>query len=188
MQTGFPELNYDKLIDNALLGVIRDTLKHVEKYGLPSNHYFYITIKTKFRGVKLPEFLLQKYPDNITIILQYEFSNLHVSDAEFGVTLSFNARNYYIRIPFQAIMAFTDPGVNFSLQFNVPDIYGDDFIEDSEPQLPYTDLWEETDDLIKIHPEKNLSNALENKESNSLTNDDSDDKTNNIISIDKFRK
>lgn len=61
-------------------------------------------------------------------------------------------------------------------------------MKDSEPQLPYTDLWEETDDLIKIHPEKNLSNALENKESNSLTNDDSDDKTNNIISIDKFRK
>jgi len=179
MQNEFPDLNYDKLIDSALLGVVREALKHVEKYGLPSNHYFYITIKTKFKGVKLPEFLLQKYPDSITIILQYEFSNLHVSDTEFGVTLSFNTRNYYIRIPFHSIMAFMDPGVNFSLQFNVPDIYGDDFI-DLEPQLPYTD-WDETDDLIKIYPKK----TNQDTQDNAVTIESDEDK---IISMDKFRK
>ncbi|MDR2933981.1 MAG: ClpXP protease specificity-enhancing factor SspB [Rickettsiales bacterium] len=197
MKSEFPELNYDKLVDNAFIGVVRDALKHVEKYGLPSNHFFYITIKTKFRGVKLPEFLLQKYPDNMTIILQYEFSNLHVSDKEFGVTLSFNTQNYYIRIPFKSIIAFTDPGVNFSLQFNVPDIYGDDFLYDDdydEPSLPLSEMWEESGDLIKIYPNKGhenqISESANTDEKKSITEDKSANENDEekIISIDKFRK
>ena len=186
MKSSFPELNYDKLVDNAFIGVVRDALSYVEKYGLPSNHYFYITLKTKFRGVSLPEFLLQKYPDTITIVLQYEFSNLHVSEKEFGVTLSFNGQNYYIRVPFKSILAFTDPGVNFSLQFNVPDIYGEDFFEeDNEPSLPYVDGWH--NESLKIL-KKNDEEQQEDKEQKQKGKESSDDESDKIISIDKFRK
>lgn len=133
-----PGLNYEELVEIALLDVLKKSLKYVEKYGLPGEHHFYITFKTKHNGVKLPEFLKQKHPDSMTIVLQYEFTNLRVTEKEFGVTLSFNNTNHYIRIPFSSVVAFNDPSVKFSLQFNnIEYISNTDDMEENQPELPY---------------------------------------------------
>jgi hypothetical protein len=135
MKQNIPSLNYEELVEKALLGVLKNALRYVEKYGLPGNHHFYITFSTKARGVKIPEFLYKKHPESMTIVLQYEFSNLRVTDKEFGVTLSFNNNNYYIRIPFSAVTAFSDPSVQFSLQFNAGTNLEDWDEEDDQPEL-----------------------------------------------------
>lgn len=131
-------LNYHQMLDNALLSVVKNALKQVAMYGLCGEHYFYITFKTDAKGVVVPDFLLKQYPDTLTIVLQHEFSNLSVSDSGFGVTLSFNNYNYHIIVPFNSIIVFNDPSVDFSLSFNPTDIPVG-IVEEEEPELSYTD-------------------------------------------------
>ena len=95
-------LNYHNMLDNALLSIVKNSLKQVSLYGLYDEHYFYITFKTSIKGVVIPEFLFKQYPDTLTIIIQHEFSNLSVSENEFAVTLSFNNHNYHIIVPFNS--------------------------------------------------------------------------------------
>lgn len=131
-------LNYHKMLDNALLSVVKNALKQVAVSGLCDEHYFYITFKTDAKGVVVPEFLLKQYPDTLTIVIQHEYSNLTVSENEFAITLSFNNHNYHIIIPFNSLIVFSDPSVDFSLSFtpseekNLPE-------EETEPELSYTD-------------------------------------------------
>ncbi|MDR1009213.1 MAG: ClpXP protease specificity-enhancing factor SspB [Rickettsiales bacterium] len=130
-------LDYARMLDQALLGVVKTCLKQVANAGLFGEHYFYITLKTSARGVVIPDFLRRQYPDALTIILQHEFSNLSVSDHEFGVSLSFNNHMYHIIIPFHSLMAFTDPSVNFSLTFTPQDTLVS--VPDDEPELTLKD-------------------------------------------------
>ncbi len=130
-------LNYHKMIDNALLSVVKNSLRQVAKDGLYDGHYFYITFKTDIKGVKVPDFLLKQYPDTLTIVIQHEFSNLSVSDYEFGITLSFNNNDYHIIIPFNSLIVFSDPSVDFSLSFNPTELPFD--IVEEEPELTYQD-------------------------------------------------
>ena len=128
-------LDYARLLEGAMLGVVKNCLKHVANAGLSGEHYFYITLKSGARGVVIPDFLLRQYPDSLTIVLQHEFSNLSVSDHEFGVSLSFNNHVYHIIVPFHSLMAFADPSENFTLTFTP----GDDTVlalGDDEPELP----------------------------------------------------
>ncbi len=139
-------IDYQEMIELALLEVVKKTLKEIEKKGLPGNHHFYITLKTQHPGVKLPEFLLAKHPDTITLVLQYEFSNLHVSEREFAVTLRFNNKNYYVHVPFEAIINFSDPSVKFTLQFSLPETK--DFSNyETDPELGFI---QEEDKIISL--------------------------------------
>ncbi|HYD32389.1 MAG TPA: ClpXP protease specificity-enhancing factor SspB [Azospirillaceae bacterium] len=110
-------LRYDKMVEAALRGVVRDALEQVEKKGLPGNHHFYLTFRTHYPGVKIPEQLTTQYPSEMTIVLQYQFYGLEVHRDYFHVTLSFNNVHEQLRIPFAAISTFADPSVNFALQF-----------------------------------------------------------------------
>ena len=130
-------LNYHKMLDKALLSVVKDSLRQVEKNGLCGDHYFYLTFKSNAKGVVIPDFLLHQYPDTLTIVIQYEYSNLSVSETGFGVTLSFNNYNYHIIVPFNALIAFSDPSVDFSLTFEPVD-EPVEYIE-KEPELSYKD-------------------------------------------------
>ncbi len=129
-------LNYNNMLDKALLSVVKDAMEQASVNGLLDNHYFYLTFKTNANGVVVPEFLRKQYPETLTIIIQHEYSNLSVSENEFGVTLSFNNHNYHIIVPFNSLIAFSDPEVNFSLSFNPSD---DIQMEENEPELLYTD-------------------------------------------------
>jgi hypothetical protein len=128
-------LDYGRMLENAMLGVVRNCLKQVANAGLYGEHYFYITLKPDSKGVVVPDFLLRQYTDELTIVIQHDFSNLSVNDHEFGVSLSFNNHMYHIIVPFHSLIAFTDPSVNFTLTFTP----GDDTIlaiGDDEPELP----------------------------------------------------
>jgi uncharacterized protein len=110
-------IGYQALTDAALRGVVRDAMRRVEKQGLIASHHFYLTFKTHFPGVEIPDFLREQYPDEMTIILQHQFWGLKVKDDLFEVTLTFRKLPATLSIPFAALTGFMDPGVQFTLQF-----------------------------------------------------------------------
>ncbi len=112
------KIDYQTLLDNALKTVVKDALLHAQINGLGDGAHFFITFKTRDPGVVLPDFLRIRYPDIMTIVLQYSYNNLHVSDREFGVQLTFDGRPFFIRVPFSALVEFKDPSVDFMLTFH----------------------------------------------------------------------
>ena len=112
------KINYQELLDNALKSVVKDALVYAQVNGLGDGTHFFITFKTRDPGVVLPDFLRMRYPDVMTIVLQYSYNNLNVSDREFGVQLTFDGRPFFIRVPFSALVEFKDPSVDFMLSFH----------------------------------------------------------------------
>src|SRR5579872_1108333 len=110
-------IGYQALTDAALRGVVRDALRRIEKSGLIGAHHFYLTFKTHAEGVEIPDFLKEQYPDEMTIIIQHQYWALKVKDDYFEVTLTFKKLPAPLHIPFNALTAFFDPGVQFGLQF-----------------------------------------------------------------------
>jgi hypothetical protein len=110
-------IGYEALTDRALRGVVREALKRVQKQGLVGNHHFYLTFKTHDPGVEIPDFLKERYPDEMTIVLQNQFSGLNVTEEGFEVTLGFQKLPATLTIPFAALTGFVDPSVQFGLQF-----------------------------------------------------------------------
>ncbi len=108
---------YDLMVENALRGVVRDALRRAVEHGLPGNHHFYLTFKTRAPGVEIPPYLIERYPDEMTIVLQYQYWNLEVEDQRFSVMLSFNDVRERLLVPFEALTGFADPSVQFGLQF-----------------------------------------------------------------------
>ncbi len=110
-------LRYDKMVEGALRGVVRSSIEEVIAHGLPGDHHFYITFLTDYNGVDIPDYLRDRYPGEMTIVLQYQFSDLSVDDDILRVTLSFNNVPERLVVPLAAITIFADPSVNFALQF-----------------------------------------------------------------------
>ena len=112
--------HYDKMVERALRGVIRDALVRAAQEGLKSAHHFYIGFATKAPGVAIPARLVERYPDEMTIVLQHQFWDLDVGDEQFSVLLSFDKQAERLTIPFAAIRSFADPSVEFALAFAEP--------------------------------------------------------------------
>ncbi len=112
-------LPYDQWTEDALRGVVVRALTHAINEGLPGEHHFYITFRTDYPGVSIPARLRQKYPGEMTIVLQHQFRDLFVDEATglFGVNLSFGGVNSALSIPLAAVTAFVDPHVQFGLRF-----------------------------------------------------------------------
>jgi uncharacterized protein len=110
---------YDEIVQEALRGVVNRVLLEVESAGgvLPGDHHFYITFKTGAPGVDIPTHLKERFPDEMTIVLQNKFWDLVVEPERFSVGLSFNQLPAKLVMPFSAITAFVDPAVDFGLQF-----------------------------------------------------------------------
>ena len=94
-------------------------MNEVVEHGLPGDHHFYITFKTRYPGVDIPAYLKQKYEDEMTIVIQHQYWGLKASDEGFEVLLSFNDVHERLAIPYAAITGFVDPSVKFGLQFQV---------------------------------------------------------------------
>ena len=112
-------MRYDQLAQNALRGVVRDALRRVEKSGLPGEHHFYIQFNTKYPGVNIGPRLAERYPREMTVVLQHQFFNLNVTEERFQVELSFDNIPERLIVPFAAVKGFLDPAVQFGLQFEV---------------------------------------------------------------------
>jgi hypothetical protein len=110
-------LRYDRMVEQALRGVVRKALSEAGQRGLPGDHHFYITFHTDRPGVGIADWLHQQYPQEMTIILQHQFWDLVVDEDRFAITLSFGGRHERLTIPFSALTAFADPSVKFGLQF-----------------------------------------------------------------------
>jgi hypothetical protein len=112
-------MRYDQLAQNALRGVVRDALRKIQKTGLPGEHHFYIAFNTRYPGVILSERISQRYPREMTVVLQHQFWNLVVTEELFEVELSFDNIPEKLIVPFNAVKGFLDPSVQFGLQFEV---------------------------------------------------------------------
>ena len=156
-------LRYDKMVERALRSVVKQAVEEVMADGLPGDHHFYITFMTDYPGVDIPEYLRDRYPGEMTIVLQFQFYDLDVNDERMVVTLSFNNVPEKLEIPLAAITIFADPSVNFALQFQPLD----DGME-SDPE-PFDDDGDDTPD-------------------DDDTPDGDGQKTGEVVSLDQFRK
>lgn len=163
-------LRYDKMVETALRGVVRKAVEEViENYnstgGMPGDHHFYITFLTDYPGVKIPDYLRERYPGEMTIVLQYQFSDLMVNDERMEVTLSFNNVPERLVVPLNAISIFADPSVNFALQFQ-----------------PLGDAMEDEDLILQELAEDDPDDP------DGTGGGGSGEKTGEVISLDNFRK
>jgi hypothetical protein len=110
---------YDEIVQDALRAVVGRVLREVEQSGgLPGGHHFYITFKTKAPGVAIPKHLAERFPDEMTIVIQHRFWDLKVEADCFSVGLSFGGVPATLRVPFAAVTQFHDPAVEFALTFH----------------------------------------------------------------------
>ena len=110
-------IGYEALVEDALRGVVRAALARAQTGGLIGGHHFFLTFLTGAPGVEIPDFLRERYPLEMTIVLQNQYWNLKVDDRRFQVSLSFDKMPCELTIPFAALTAFSDPSVKFGLQF-----------------------------------------------------------------------
>ena len=160
-------LRYDRMVESALRGVVRQAITEVQESGLPGDHHFYITFLTDYPGVQIPDYLRDRYPGEMTIVLQYQFSDLSVNAERLAVTLSFNNIPEKLVIPLPAVTIFADPSVNFALQFQP---LGEIMAEDEEAGGP--------DDEGPSPKGKGKSSKTAKAEA----------KSGEVVSLDQFRK
>jgi len=111
---------YDKMVERALRGVVRDALARVAQEGPRGAHHFYIGFATGMPGVVIPDSLRERFPEEMTIVLQHQFWDLEIGEESFSVSLSFQKQLERLTIRFAAIRSFADPSVNFALEFAEP--------------------------------------------------------------------
>ena len=109
-------IRYDLLVQEALRSVVRKVLGDAARNGLPGEHHFNIAFKTQAPGVIIPPAVLQRYPDEMAIILQHEFWDLEVTNDAFAVSLNFSRKPERLTIPFDSITGFSDPSVPFGFK------------------------------------------------------------------------
>ena len=108
-------IDYGTLMHKAMRTLIFDVLKDVEKNGLPGEHHFFITFDTTVEGVEISEWLRQRYPEEMTIVVQYEYYDLKINEHNFSIVLSFNNIKTNLKIDYNSIISFADPSANFGL-------------------------------------------------------------------------
>lgn len=120
-------INYGRFMERAMRGVMAEVLGHVAEHGLSGEHHFYITFDTTHPGVDIPDWLAERYPEEMTIVMQDWFDDLAVMGDRFTVTLNFSNEPETLVIPFAAVATFVDPSVRFGLKFDDhdPDEAGD---------------------------------------------------------------
>ncbi|MFN3946007.1 MAG: SspB family protein [Allosphingosinicella sp.] len=143
---------YDEIVQEALRAVVGRVLGEVEASGrLPGEHHFYITFKTAAAGVDIPRHLSDRFPDEMTIVIQNRFWDLKVQDQGFEVGLSFNQAPARLFIPFSAITGFVDPAVNFALQFQAQvDEAGPQSHEEAENDHPAAEPIEDGSNVVSV--------------------------------------
>lgn len=117
-----PEIDYESLAQDALRGIVKRVISRVAKHGLPGDHHFYIAFDTNADGVSLSKRLKERYPKEMTIVLQHRFWDLQVHDDRMEVKLTFNNIPERLVVPYKAIKVFFDPSVPYGLQFEASEL------------------------------------------------------------------
>ena len=143
---------YDEIVQDALRAVVGRVLGEIEQSGgLPGDHHFYITFKTRMPGVSIPKHLAEKFPDEMTIVIQHRFWDLKVEDDAFTVGLSFGGVPATLYVPFSAVTDFADPAVDFRLTFqaNAPDEPEEEH-EEAENDVPAAEPVEDGSNVVSV--------------------------------------
>ncbi|MCG6112839.1 MAG: ClpXP protease specificity-enhancing factor SspB [Paracoccus sp.] len=129
-------LDYGGMMHRAMQGLIAEVLRQIAREGLPGDHHFFITFDTRDDGVEMAAWLRDRYPEEMTIVIQHWFDNLTIQPDHFTITLNFGNQPEPLKIPFDALRTFVDPSVEFGLRFETQD--GDeDGDEDEEADAEY---------------------------------------------------
>jgi len=110
------KINYSKILKKNMINVLKDVLTNIKKNGLQEGHHLYITFKTNDKKVIIPQWLSDKFPIEMTIVIQYEYWNYDIANDHFKITLSFNDIKTGLIIPFTSVISFADPYANFGLK------------------------------------------------------------------------
>ncbi|MCA0043739.1 SspB family protein [Celeribacter litoreus] len=161
-------IDYGNLMHSAMRGLIRKVLEGVAADGLPGDHHFFITFDTMHPDVELADWLSDRYPEEMTIVIQHWFDNLDVTEDGFSITLNFGDNPEPLYIPYDAVRTFVDPSVEFGLRFETQDYDADEMDEDDIPHDAEVASFEPKDDEPAAK--------------------DSGPKEAEIVSLDKFRK
>ncbi|EEW59748.1 hypothetical protein KUV57_08400 [Epibacterium sp. DP7N7-1] len=137
------QIDYGNLMHRAMRGLIRNVLDDVAANGLPGAHHFFITFDTSHPDAELADWLSDRYPGEMTVVMQHWFDNLNVTDEGFSVTLNFGDAPEPLYIPYDAIKTFVDPSVEFGLRFEST---GEDDDEDLAPVEVASDLPDDEDE------------------------------------------
>ncbi|MDQ4134816.1 MAG: ClpXP protease specificity-enhancing factor SspB, partial [Pseudomonadota bacterium] len=129
-------IRYDLLVQDALKGVVRKVLGDAARDGLPGEHHFYVSFRTDFPGVRLSQRLREKYPEDMTIVLQHQFWDLTITEQHLEVGLSFSGVPERLFIPLDAVTGFFDPSVQFGLKFDGQDEEEDEIVESPPAPQP----------------------------------------------------
>ncbi|MBT3953381.1 MAG: hypothetical protein HOF37_05685 [Rhodobacterales bacterium] len=151
-------INYAQMMQKAMQSLMIDVLKKISKNGLPGNHHYFISFDTKFEGVVVADWIKERYPEEMTIVIQHWFDNLEVNANNFSITLNFGDNPENLTIPWNSISTFVDPSVEFGLRFE------DEAIEDI--------------DTVEEIPESKMV----------IIEDDDENNVAEIVSLDSFRK
>ena len=151
-------INYAQMMQKAMQSLMIDVLKKISKNGLPGNHHYFISFDTKFEGVVVADWIKERYPEEMTIVIQHWFDNLEVNADNFSITLNFGDNPENLTIPWNSISTFVDPSVEFGLRFE------DEVNEDI--------------DAVEEIPESKMV----------IIEDDDENNVAEIVSLDSFRK
>ena len=119
-------IDYGNLMHRAMRGLIQEVLEDIQERGLPGDHHFFITFDTAHPDAELADWLSDRYPEEMTVVMQHWFDHLEVTDEGFAVTLNFGDAPERLYIPYDAIKTFVDPSVEFGLRFETQDEAEDD--------------------------------------------------------------
>ena len=154
-------IDYAQIIDQMRRMIVKKALSYATNGSLPGEHHFYIAFLTEYPGVQISEKLKKRYQPEMTIVLQHQFENLVIDDDRFSIVLSFDSVKERVIVPYSAIVSFSDPSVNFGLQFKAPQISNSHVNQDLE----------KTENPVVVQQDKQSKKYSDN-----------------VISLDKFRK
>ncbi|MDP3339974.1 SspB family protein [Frigidibacter sp.] len=133
------QIDYGNLMHRALRSLIQEVLQDVADHGLPGAHHFFITFDTQHPDAKLADWLRDRYPQEMTVVMQHWFDNLVVDDEGFAITLNFGDMPEPLYIPFDAVRTFVDPSVEFGLRFETQESDDDEDEDDEDGDEPEDD-------------------------------------------------
>jgi hypothetical protein len=140
-------IDYGNLMHCAMRGLIQEVLQDVSERGLPGEHHFFITFDTRHPDVQIADWLSDRYPEDMTVVMQQWFEDLEVTDDGFGVSLNFGDAPERLYVPYDAIKTFVDPSVEFGLRFETQEEEAEDSRDTlkSVPEAPMVDVSEDED-------------------------------------------
>jgi hypothetical protein len=169
-----PGINYKALVEASLRSVVRQAMTQVAERGLPGDHHFYITFRTVYPGVDIPHYLVERYPTEMTIVLQHQFEYLDVDESGFSVTLNFRDNPERLVVPFNALTMFADPSVNFALPFQPPEVPAAAPVQALKP--------------AETKPQAVVKTVVEAVKNAPDAQAEGEEKSGEVVSFDKFRK